>query len=121
MEPLAALKKDVEDFARERRWGRYHTPKNLAMAMVKEAAEVVELFQWLTPEQAQSLTPRERRQLSDELADTYVYLLKLAACFEIDLVAAARIKMRKNRLKYPLKHRRSWSDARRFSAKRARG
>ncbi len=71
------------------------------MAMVKEAAEVVEIFQWLTPAQARRLAPAQRAHLADELADTYVYLLKIARTFGIDLDAAALSKMRKNELKYP--------------------
>lgn len=72
------------------------------MAMVKEAAEVVEIFQWLTPAQAKNLTPSQRSHLADELADTFVYLMRLGNCFDIDLVEAALRKMRKNELKYPV-------------------
>jgi NTP pyrophosphatase (non-canonical NTP hydrolase) len=97
----AQLKTRIETFARDRKWGKYHTPKNLAMAMVKEAAEVVEIFQWLTPAQAAKLTPEQRAHLSEELADTFVYLTKIADHFGIDLVEAALAKMDKNELKYP--------------------
>lgn len=102
MDRRAELDTVIARFARERGWGKYHVPKNLAMAMVKEAAEVVEIFQWLTPAQAKKLTPAQRAHLGEELADTYVYLLKLAGCFGIDLVEAAHAKMRKNALKYPV-------------------
>jgi NTP pyrophosphatase (non-canonical NTP hydrolase) len=95
------LQKRIESFARARKWGKYHTPKNLAMAMVKEAAEVVEIFQWLTPAQAARLTPAQRAHLSEELADTFIYLTKLGDHFGIDLVEAALAKMDKNELKYP--------------------
>jgi NTP pyrophosphatase (non-canonical NTP hydrolase) len=97
----ALLKKKIADFARVRKWGKYHTPKNLAMAMVKEAAEVVEIFQWLTPAQAAKLTTDQRAHLAEELADTFVYLTKIADHFKIDLVEAALAKMDKNALKYP--------------------
>jgi NTP pyrophosphatase (non-canonical NTP hydrolase) len=97
----ARLKKRIEAFARDRKWGKYHTPKNLAMAMVKEAAEVVEIFQWLTPAQAAKLTSAQRAHLSEELADTFVYLTKIADHFGIDLIDAALAKMDKNELKYP--------------------
>ncbi|MDE2510636.1 MAG: nucleotide pyrophosphohydrolase, partial [Elusimicrobia bacterium] len=69
--------------------------------MVKEAAEVVEIFQWLTPAQAAKLTPAQRAHLAEELADTFVYLTKIADHFGIDLVEAAIAKMEKNELKYP--------------------
>jgi NTP pyrophosphatase (non-canonical NTP hydrolase) len=101
MDRRAELKKRLEKFARDRKWGKYHTPKNLAMAMVKEAAEVVEIFQWLTPAQAAKLTPAQRAHLSEELADTFVYLTKIADHFGIDLIDAALAKMDKNELKYP--------------------
>ena len=101
MDRRAELKKRIETFARDRKWGKYHTPKNLAMAMVKEAAEVVEIFQWLTPAQAAKLTSAQRAHLSEELADTFVYLTKIADHFGIDLVDAALAKMDKNELKYP--------------------
>jgi NTP pyrophosphatase (non-canonical NTP hydrolase) len=95
------LKAHIARFARERKWGKYHTPKNLAMAMVKEAAEVVEIFQWLTPAQAKRLSPAQRAHLADELADTYVYLTKIADHFGIDLDEAGLAKMVKNERKYP--------------------
>jgi len=101
MDRRAELKRRIEKFARERRWERFHTPKNLAMAMVKEAAEVVEIFQWLTTAQSRRLPPAARADLADELADTYVYLLKLADSQGIDLVEAALRKMDKNERKYP--------------------
>lgn len=98
----AELDETIARFARERKWGKYHGPKNLAMAMVKEAAEVVEIFQWLTPAQAKKLTPAQRAHLAEELADTFVYLKKIAGHFDIDLVDAALDKMKKNALKYPV-------------------
>lgn len=101
MTPRALLKKRIAQFARERKWERFHTPKNLAMAMVKEAAEVVEIFQWLTPAQASKLPAAERAHLADELADTFIYLTKIADAYGIDLVQASLAKMKKNELKYP--------------------
>lgn len=101
MDRHALLKGRIAEFARARKWGKYHTPKNLAMAMVKEAAEVVEIFQWLTPAQAKRLTPAQRAHLAEELADTFVYLSKIADAFDIDLVEASLAKMEKNERKYP--------------------
>lgn len=97
----AELDETIARFARERKWGKYHGPKNLAMAMVKEAAEIVEIFQWLTPAQSKNLNPAQRAHLAEELADTYVYLKKIADHFGIDLTEAALAKMKKNALKYP--------------------
>lgn len=100
---LDELKRAIDRFAAARDWDKFHTPKNLAMAMSVEAAEVVEIFQWLDAEQSKRLPPAERAHLADELADVYVYLLKLAGRFDIDLVAAAKKKMRKNAVKYPVR------------------
>ncbi|MBI2386249.1 MAG: nucleotide pyrophosphohydrolase [Elusimicrobia bacterium] len=97
----AELDETITRFARERKWGKYHGPKNLAMAMVKEAAEIVEIFQWLTPAQSRKLTPAQRAHLAEELADTYVYLKKIGDHFGIDLTEAALAKMKKNAIKYP--------------------
>lgn len=102
MDRQRLLKERVDDFSRARRWGRYHTPKNLAMAMIKEAAEIVEIFQWLTPAEAKRLTSPQRAHLADELADTYTYLFKIADAYGIDLIDAALAKMDKNERKYPL-------------------
>lgn len=102
MQRHALLKQRIATFAAERRWAKYHTPKNLAMAMVKEAAEVVEIFQWLTPAEAKRLDSARRAHLAEELADTYVYLLKLADAFGVSLDEAALAKMDKNEKKYPV-------------------
>jgi dCTP diphosphatase len=102
MKRLPQFRARLKRFAAERRWGKYHTPKNLAMAMVKEAAEVVEIFQWKTPKEAACLTAAERAHLAEELADTFGYLLKIADHFGIDLSEAGLAKMAKNEAKYPL-------------------
>jgi NTP pyrophosphatase (non-canonical NTP hydrolase) len=101
-ERLDRLKKAVRAFARERDWEQFHTPKNLAMAMSVEASEVVEIFQWLTPEQADNLSAKQREHLEEELGDTFIYLLKLAEHFGLDLVDAGARKLEKTKLKYPV-------------------
>jgi len=98
---LASLRDALREFARERDWQPYHTPKNLAMAMIVEAAELVEHFQWLTPEQSLALTPGKLLEVRDEVADTLIYLVELADVLGIDPIAAARDKMAKNAVKYP--------------------
>jgi dCTP diphosphatase len=77
---LEELKAELRRFAGEREWGPFHTPKNLAMALVAEAAEVVELFQWLTPEESQEAAGAEplAGRVREELADVLAYLLRLA-------------------------------------------
>jgi dCTP diphosphatase len=98
---LTRLRDALRAFAAERDWQPYHTPKNLAMAMIVEAAELVEHFQWLTPEQSLALAPEKLSAVRDEVADTLIYLVELADVLGIDLIAAARDKMAKNAVKYP--------------------
>lgn len=102
MDRLKSLRREIDRFVADRDWEQFHSPKNLAMAMSVEAAEVVEIFQWLTEAQSARLPRRELEHLQDELADVYVYLLRLASKYDIDLVAAARAKMKKNARKYPV-------------------
>lgn len=99
----ARLIRELRRFAEARDWRQFHTPKNLAMAMSVEAAEVVEIFQWLSDRQARELDARGRARLADELADTYIYLLRLAGCFGIDLVDAGLRKIKKSARKYPVR------------------
>ena len=88
-------------FTAERDWGQFHTPKNLAMALNVEAGELLELFQWLTPEQSGEPEADVREQIADELADVFVYCLLMSDKLDIDLLAATRAKMAKNEAKYP--------------------
>jgi NTP pyrophosphatase (non-canonical NTP hydrolase) len=98
---LAGLRDALRAFAAARDWRQFHTPKNLSMAMIVEAAELVEHFQWLTAEQSLALGPDKLAAVRDEVADTLIYLVELADALGIDLIAAARDKMVKNALKYP--------------------
>jgi dCTP diphosphatase len=98
---LESLRDALREFAAERDWKPYHTPKNLAMAMIVEAAELVEHFQWLTPEESQHLSPDKLGQVRDEVADTLIYLVEIADVLGIDLLAAARDKIAKNAVKHP--------------------
>jgi NTP pyrophosphatase (non-canonical NTP hydrolase) len=98
---LTSLRDALRDFAAARDWRQYHTPKNLAMAMIVEAAELVEHFQWATPEESFSPDPEKLAEIRDEVADTLIYLVELADALDIDLIAAARDKIAKNAVKYP--------------------
>jgi dCTP diphosphatase len=98
---LTQLRDALRNFAAARDWQPFHTPKNLAMAMIVEAAELVEHFQWLTPEQSRSLAPDKLAEVRDEVADTLIYLVELADVLGIDPIAAARDKIVKNAVKYP--------------------
>ena len=101
-DPLIELRDRLRVFTQEREWDRYHTPKNLAMALIVEAAELAEHFQWLTAEESQSPQDGKREKIRDELADVLIYLVELADTLDVDLAAAARDKIAKNALKYPV-------------------
>ena len=98
---LATLRDALRDFCAARDWHRYHTPKNLVMALSVEAAELVEHFQWATPEESLALAPEKRAEVADEIADVLIYLTELADVLGIDPIAAARAKIVKNAAKYP--------------------
>ncbi|GAA2158865.1 putative RNase H-like nuclease [Humibacillus xanthopallidus] len=93
----------IRDFADEREWGQFHDPKNLAMALSVEVAELVEIFQWLTPEESRAVMQGDRRQdVADEVADVMTYLLRLADVLDLDLDAALASKAERNAARYPV-------------------
>ncbi len=95
------VKKQVRQFVVERDWDQFHSPKNLSMALIVEAAELVEHFQWLTEEQSCSLSPEKLAEVELELADIQVYLISLAEKLKLDLVTAVEKKLVLNAKKYP--------------------
>jgi NTP pyrophosphatase (non-canonical NTP hydrolase) len=99
---LDELRAKVNAFVRERDWDQFHSPKNLAMAMIVEAAEVVEHFQWDTVEESKQISDERRTEIGHELADTFVYLLRLAEVTGVDLIEAAHQKIALNAIKYPV-------------------
>jgi len=101
MESLEDLRSDVTAFVEEREWQRFHSPKNLAMALTVEAGELQEHFQWLTTDDSEALDAETLAAVADEIADVQVYLVRLADRLGIDLLAACEQKMAKNRAKYP--------------------
>jgi len=88
-------------FARERDWEQFHSPKNLAMALAGEAGELLEHFQWLTEAQSAALDGDKKRQVSHELADILLYLIRLSERLDVDLIAAAEEKILINERRYP--------------------
>ena len=101
MTELDGLRDQLRAFAAARDWDQFHSPKNLAMALSAEAAELLEIFQWLTEEQSRSLAPDAHAAASDEVADVLLYLIRLADKLGIDPIAAARRKIVANAAKYP--------------------
>ena len=101
---LAELRTLVREFVDERDWQKFHTPKNIAMALAIEAAELMEHFQWLTPDQSREVADESRKlgEVAEELADVVCYALALANELKIDVSEALDGKMEKNRRKYPI-------------------
>ena len=110
---LTSLRDALRRFAAARDWEQFHTPKNLAMALSVEAAELLEHFQWLTPAQSARLDARRKRAVADEIADVLLYLTRLADVLDIDPIKAARRKIGVNARKYPV--RRAKGSARKYS------
>jgi NTP pyrophosphatase (non-canonical NTP hydrolase) len=98
---IEQLQQRIRDFASARDWDQFHSPKNLSMALIAEAAELVEHFQWLTQEQSRGLPEDKRAEVSLELADIFIYLLRLADKLGVDLIDAAARKIELNAEKYP--------------------
>ena len=98
---LQDLVLELRRFAGERDWEIYHSPKNLASALIVEAAELLEHFQWLSQEESRNLSPAIKAEVAHELADVLIYLTRLADQLGIDMLAAAADKMALNAQKYP--------------------
>ena len=101
---LRQLREAVAEFVRERSWNRYHTPKNLAMSIAIEAAELMERFQWHTVEESAALVKEAgmRHDMADELADVMIYCLALANQAEIEVSTAVRAKLARNAERFPI-------------------
>ena len=98
---LEQLKRQLKQFAEERDWEQFHSPKNLAMALIVEAAELVEHFQWLKQSESENLPPEKHQEVAYEMADILVYLLRLAERLDVDLLDTVQQKMQINATKYP--------------------
>lgn len=100
---LKKLQDHLQQFADARNWNPYHTPKNLSMALAGECGELLEIFQWLTPEESapENLGPQNRQAVKEEIADVFIYTIRLAAILNINLEEAFWEKMEKNGIKYP--------------------
>jgi len=98
---LTQLRDALRQFAADRDWDQYHSPKNLASALAVEAAELLERFQWLTEDQSRTLPPEELQKVREEMADVLNYLVRLADKLDVNLLEAARDKMKINAQKYP--------------------
>lgn len=100
---LDRLLRDLDRFTKERGWERFHDPKSLILALVGEVGELAELFQWVPAEEVAELfsAPPRQRRAAEEMSDVFIYLLRLAAVLEVDLVAAASEKLAAAENRYP--------------------
>jgi len=105
------IQRRLRQFAEDRDWEQYHSPKNLSVALAVEAAELMEIFQWVTPEESRNITnnPEKYSQLREELADVLIYALRLADFASIDAADAIEEKLKINAEKYPPGGGRHWS------------
>jgi NTP pyrophosphatase (non-canonical NTP hydrolase) len=98
---MESLKKGLESFTKERDWDKYHSPKNLAMALSVEASELAEIFMWLTEEESKNLPKEKLADLQEEIGDVMIYLTNLASKFGLDPLDCAKQKLELNKAKYP--------------------
>lgn len=101
---IEGLQQEIADFASQRDWEKFHTVKNLVLALVGEAGELASVVQWLEVVDKAFLEKNQdiRQDLSDELADVFIYLLRIADVSGINLMAAAEEKMKKNSARYTI-------------------
>lgn len=98
---LTNIQNQLVEFSRARDWEKYHSPKNLSMALSVEVAELVEHFQWLTEEESRNVNGQKLDEVKEEVADVLLYLLQICNQLNIDPVDAAEKKLLKNAVKYP--------------------
>ena len=101
---LIALSDRLREFAAARDWEKFHTPKNLSSALSVEASELLEIFQWLTPEESSAVMAddKNRAAVLDEMADVLIYLVRMADVLDVDLVVAANAKVSRNETRFSL-------------------
>lgn len=98
---LGSLRAEIRAFASERDWDKFHTPKNLAMALSVEASELCEIFQWLTAEQSSALDEEQKARVAEEIGDVQIYLTRLADVLGLDPLECGAEKLKANHKKYP--------------------
>jgi NTP pyrophosphatase (non-canonical NTP hydrolase) len=108
---VPALHEEIEVFVSDRDWDQFHSIKNLSMALSVESSELLELFQWMKEEDSNQISsnPVLMEKVNDEVADIFVYLMRIVAKADIDLEKAVRNKMKKNAQKYPVERSRGSS------------
>jgi dCTP diphosphatase len=98
---MEKLQQAIANFIEKRHWQQFHTPKNLAMALTVETAELLEIFQWMTAEESSQVDKKTLNHIEEEIGDIMIYLTTLAASLGLDPLSAARKKLKINAIKYP--------------------
>jgi dCTP diphosphatase len=109
LDSLLNLRDALRKFSAEREWEKFHSPKNLAIALSVEAAELLEHFQWISDADSADMAPATRTKVGEELADVLIYLVQLADKLDVDLTKAANEKLQQNAEKYPVEKARGSS------------
>ncbi|MCY1307206.1 MazG-like family protein [compost metagenome] len=111
---VSQLAEKLEQFANDRNWAQFHSPKNLAMALSGEVGELTEIFQWMTEDASKEAArnPETAQAVKDELADVLMYVVRLASVLGVDLNAAAEQKLRLNGEKYPVE--KAWNTSKKY-------
>ncbi len=99
---LAAVQRQLREFAAARDWEQFHSPKNLAMALASEAGELLEIFQWLTEEQSGDVNAQDKERAAEELADVAIYLVRISDVLGVSLPDAVAEKLQLNEERYPV-------------------
>ncbi|WP_419176092.1 nucleotide pyrophosphohydrolase [Desulfosediminicola sp.] len=98
---MKQLQTEIKEFIQQRDWQKYHSPKNLAMALSVETAELLEIYQWSSQSESEKVSGETLRHIEEEIGDVMIYLTTLASAHGLDPISAARKKLKKNALKYP--------------------
>jgi NTP pyrophosphatase (non-canonical NTP hydrolase) len=107
---LETLKIKLRKFAKDREWEQFHSPKNLAMALTVETAELLEKFQWLTEEQSFQLSEKKKKEVEEEIGDILIYLVRIADQLNVNLLEASAEKLILNAKKYPIEKAKGRAD-----------
>lgn len=102
MSDIQDLTNQIIKFNEERNWDQYHNPKDVAISLLLEAAELLEHFQWKNEVEVEEHVKAHKQEIADELADTFVYLFQMCHSLEIDIIEASKKKISKNAIKYPV-------------------
>lgn len=99
---LDRIRRKIDDFAEERDWDQFHSPKNLTSALSVEASELLEIFQWATCQESEEISAKDREKVAEELADVLIYAIRLASRVGLDPIDIVDAKLRANAGKYPV-------------------